>query len=182
MTIQHAIKLTEGVDLLARALIGLMKSKHGACSDTGACEIPPPCWYPVPAGELTSYACPRATTTLRIRVVNDGPVPRVIRPQATDGVTVKPAKLTLPPMERGRLTTSFTMPADADLGDEYERVVWIRGCQSHYARWRIVAAEKDLALAHELEVVDRPDYVHHWYDHFYCSHPCMAHGGGAAKP
>jgi hypothetical protein len=27
----------------------------------------------------------------------------------------------------------------------------------------------------EVEIFDEPDYVHHWYDHFYCEHPCSRH-------
>jgi hypothetical protein len=176
MTSSHATKLTEGANLLARALIGLAKKNHAGAG----CEIPPPCWYPVAAGDLESCVCPRATATLCVRVTNDGPTSRLIRAEVPDGVTVKPAKLTLAPMERGRLTASFKVPADANPGAEYEHVVWIRGCQSYYVRWRIVAAVADIDLDHELDIEDRPDYLHHWYDHFYCSHPCLAHGGGTA--
>ena len=183
MTSSPAIALYDGVELLARALIGLTKKPLAARAGTGAGAIPQPCWYPVAAGELCSFACPRATATLRARVTNHGPVSRVIRSESADGVSVKPAKLTLGPMERGLVTATFKVPADAEPGDEYERLIWIRGCQSHFVRWRIVAATKDVDLHHELHVGDRPDYVHHWYDHFYCSHPCLARtGGGAPRP
>jgi hypothetical protein len=169
-----AIALDEGVELLARALIGLTKKAIAHAPE--AREIPPPCWYPISAGMRSSYGCPEATATLQVRVANCGPTSRLIRAESADGVSVKPAKLTLAPMEHGHLTASFKLPADAELGDEYERLVWIRGCQAHYVRWRIVAAEKDIDLCHELDVDDRRDYLHHWYDHFYCSHPCLAHG------
>jgi hypothetical protein len=178
MTIQ-AIALHEGVELLARALIGLKKKAIAGAS--GPREIPPPCWYPISAGVRHTYACPDVSATVEMRVANCGPTSRVIRAESADGVSLKPAKLTLAPMEHGHVTASFKVPADAELGDEYERLVWIRGCQSHYVRWRIVAASKDVDLCHELEVEDRPDYLHHWYDHFYCSHPCLAHGA-TGKP
>lgn len=172
--ISQAIALHEGVELLARALTGL--TKKAIAHAPAAREIPPPCWYPIAAGARHSYACPDVTATLEMRVANRGPTSRLIRAESADGVSLKPAKLTLAPMEHGYLTASFTVPAGAELGDEYERLVWIRGCQSHYVRWRIVAASKDLDLCHELEIEDRPDYLHHWYDHFYCSHPCLARG------
>lgn len=181
MTSGLAGTLHEGVDLLARALIGLKKKTQPDCAATGACEIPPPCWYPISAGVLRTRACPRATATMRVRVANCGPTSRLIRAESAGGVNLEPATLTLAPMERGLVAASFKVPADADPGDEFERIVWIRGCQSHYVRWRIVAAKSDVDLHHELTVEDRPDYLHHWYDHFYCSHPCMAHGGGTHK-
>jgi hypothetical protein len=181
MTISPAIALYEGAELLTRALIGLTKKPLAHASGVG--EIPPPCWYPIAAGELCSYACPRAVVTLRVRVANCGPTSRLIRSESADGVSMKPPKLTLAPMARGHVTATFKVPADAELGDEYERLVWIRGCQSHFVRWRIVTSVKDVDLHHELKVEDRPDPIHHWYDHFYCSHPCLAQGGGvAAKP
>jgi hypothetical protein len=174
MTITNALALHEGVDLLARAVIGLTKKAIVGAPEPR--EIPPPCWYPISAGVRHSYVCPEGTATLRVCVANWGPTQRLIGAESANGVSVKPAKLTLALMERGHLEASFTVPADAELGDEYERLVWIRGCQSHYVRWAIVAAPKDVDLCHELDVEDRPDYLHHWYDHFYCSHPCLAHG------
>jgi hypothetical protein len=180
MTTSPAIALYDGVELLARALIGLSKKPLPAATRAG--ELPLPCWYPIAAGEPCSYACSSATVTLRLLVANCGPTSRLIRLESADGVSMKPPKLTLAPMEHAHVTAAFKVPADAELGEEYERLVWIRGCQSHFVRWRIVASVKDVDLHHELEVEDRPDPVHHWYDHFYCSHPCLAQSGVAAKP
>jgi hypothetical protein len=64
------------------------------------------------------------------------------------------------------------VPADAATGQEYEVLLWVRGCQNHYLRWTLKVANRGASCCHEVEVEDCPDLIHHWYDHFYCERPC----------
>jgi hypothetical protein len=138
------------------------------------CDIPPPCWYPKAAGEVTSHVCRGGTATLRIRVTNCGPTPRAIQVEGEKDMKVDPAALQLGPMERGVVTVSQTV------ADGQEHLIWVRGCHDHFIRWTIETSKRGSDSCHELEVEDCPDYLHHWYDHFYCAHPC--HGGRRLQP
>jgi hypothetical protein len=141
------------------------------------CDIPPPCWAPQPMGDVDSAVCPGATATVRIHVTNCGATARTINIQAVgSGVTITPASLPLGPMERGRVVVSVTLPADADLGSRREVLVWVRGCHDHYLRWTIHASPQPDCECDDIHVSDCPDYVHHWYDHFYCDRPCVHKG------
>jgi hypothetical protein len=149
------------------------KGKSTSCG----CDIPPPCWAPQPIGDVDSGVCPGATATVRIHVTNCGATTRTMTFQAVGtGVTITPASLPLGPMERGKVVASVTLPADADLGSRREVLVWVRGCHDHYLRWTIYAASRAECGCEEVHVSDCPDYVHHWYDHFYCDHPCLHRG------
>ncbi len=136
------------------------------------CDIPPPCWYPKKAGEVTSHVCPGGTATLRIRVTNCGPTRRTVQVRGEKPIKVAPATLQLDPMESGVATASLTVPTGQSAGIEQEHLVWIHGCHDHFVRWTIGTAKRGADSCHELEVDDCPDYLHHWYDHFYCVHPC----------
>jgi hypothetical protein len=133
------------------------------------CDIPPPCWYPKAAGEVTSFGCPGATAMLRLRIHNCGPVPRRVRLEG-EGAAFDPPELTLGSMERDVAIARVEFPSDVGL--ERELLLWIRGCHTHYVRWTVVATSRGAGCCHELDVEDCPDYLHHWYDHFYCAHPC----------
>jgi hypothetical protein len=50
--------------------------------------------------------------------------------------------------------------------------VWIHGCVEHAVRWTVRVAGRGGDSCNELDIDDCPDYVHHWYDHFYCARPC----------
>lgn len=142
----------------------------------GSCHIPQPCWMPKALGEVVSHVCPGGTATLRIRVTNCSITPRDVRIEVADknwNVNVNPPVLMLDPMERGTSVLSVTMPADAATGVEREFLVWVNGCLNHYLRWTVRAAKRGADCCHEVEVEDCQDYVHHWYDHFYCLRPCQ---------
>ena len=87
-------------------------------------------------------------------------------------LTVDPPTLTLGPMERGTVVVSGQIPANTNNGQEFDSLVWVRGCKEYYLRWLITTATRGADCCHEIEVNDCPDYVHHWYDHFYCHRPC----------
>lgn len=146
------------------------------------CDIPPACWLPRCFGTFDSRACPCGTAMLRVRVNNCQPTSNTIAiaVKNDDDLEVKltPQSVTLGPMERKWFTISVAIPEDACKGQLYELLVWVVGCNKHYARWDVLVADGVSGSCAEVEVEDCPDYVHHWYDHFYCVRPCFA---GARK-
>jgi hypothetical protein len=157
------------VDLLDRGVrlgrgLDLPRLPSASCG----CDIPPPCWYPKAAGEVTSHVCSGGTATLRIRITNCGPVARAIKVEGEKDMKVEPAGLQLGPMERGVVTVSTTAT------DGAEHLIWIHGCHDHFIRWTVETSKRGSDSCHELDVEDCPDYLHHWYDHFYCAHPCRS--------
>jgi hypothetical protein len=146
----------------------------GLPASSCGCDVPPPCWYPKAAGEVTSHVCPGGTATLRIRITNCGPTARAIQVEGGKEMKVEPATLQLGPMERGVVTVS------QEVKDGQEHLIWVHGCHDHFIRWTVETAKRGSDSCHELEVEDCPDYLHHWYDHFYCAHPCP--GGRRLQP
>ncbi len=139
------------------------------------CKIPPPCWMPRSAGCVVSHVCPGSPATLRIRVTNCGPMARTISfdDAGKSQVTFQPGKLTLGPMETGAVTATLAVSSSQDEGGEQSALVWIRGCVEHYIRWTVKTVKRGaVACCHEISVEDCPDFIHHWYDHFYCARPC----------
>jgi hypothetical protein len=130
------------------------------------CEVPPPCWWPRSAGEVTSIVCEGALATLRVRVTNCGPVARDFTIEVPEGVSANPPKLSVGPMDRATVTLQRQGAGEA--------LVWVRGCYDHYLRWTVTTSKLSLSSCHEVEIEDCPDYRHHWYDHFYCDRPCPA--------
>ncbi|MDD1677638.1 MAG: hypothetical protein LUO93_00445, partial [Methanomicrobiales archaeon] len=120
--------------------------------------------------------CPGGTASVRIRVTNCTMTNRVVHLQAAGAhaadVKFNPATLTLGPMERDFAVASFATPPKAGHGEEWEVLLWVRGCRDHYLRWTIKANDRGQDSCHEVEVDDCPDLVHHWYDHFYCDRAC----------
>jgi hypothetical protein len=154
--------------------LGRRVSVGGCC-----CEIPPPCWMPKSLGDVKSYVCAGGTAVLRLRVENCGHTSRSFTIEAAgadkDAVKLSPGSLTLGPMERAVATATVAVGAEARRGQEREALVWVRGCHDHVVRWT-VKVEGGSESCHELDVADCPDYVHHWYDHFYCPRPCPNRG------
>ena len=153
-----------------QAPAGLSKSAGGSCG----CNIPPPCWMPLTLGELTDHACAGATATVRFRVTNCGAETRKI---SLDADSDRPVKITgspavLGPMKRATLSASIEIPPDAEEGTRHEALLWVRGCRDRYLRWTVKVGSRGAECCHELDVEDCPDPIHHWYDHFYCEHPC----------
>lgn len=142
---------------------------------TGSGHIPAPCWMPKSIGEVTCHVCPGGTATVRMNITNGGMTKQDIQVEAvskTPGVTISPPNLTLGSMEHDWVTVSLPISAEASGDQEYEVLVWVRGCHSHYLRWTVKVSSRGTSCCHEVEVEDFPDHVHHWYDHFYCERPC----------
>jgi hypothetical protein len=148
----------------------------GSCS----CQIPPPCWMPREHGPVTTHVCAGGTATLRLRITNCSIEPSKIEIKATGAgaadVKIEPASLSLTPLERGVVGLSLKTDIAEAVGTEHEALVWIQGCVDHAVRWTVKSSRRGGDCCHELEIDDCPDYVHHWYDHFYCARPCR-HGG-----
>ena len=118
---------------------------------------------------------------MRVCVTNCGFTRRVIRIEVPkdSGITVAPAVLALDALERGCVTLSIPVAADAADCSEKEYLVWVRGCKNHYLRWTVRVTSRGGCSCHEIGVDDCPDLVHHWYDHFYCVRGCSAPQIGA---
>lgn len=156
--------LSQGMRRGIQAFDSMRDRRAGCC-----CEIPPPCWYPRPAGKVRSHVCCGGRATLCIRVTNCGVRPATIKLEASGpaGVEIEPATLELGPMERGTATAKLELT-----GREADRLIWVRGCYDHYIRWTLCETKRGGDACHEIEIEDCPEYIHHWYDHFYCERPC----------
>lgn len=146
---------------------------------TCGCEIPPACWQPRCFGVHDSRACRCGTALLRLRVTNcrnaDSEVAVQLAGSEDLEVKITPQKATLGPMERKWFTVAVGIPEDACEGKLYDLVVWVRGCNEHYGRWNVRVADGASGTCRRVDIDDCPDYVHHWYDHFYCVRPCFSH-------
>jgi hypothetical protein len=157
-----------GLELLGTVPVPL--PRRGCSCD---CEIPPPCWMPQPLKPVVSRVCPGGKGVLRLTVTNCDMTPRRIDVSATDAaVTIAPASITLGPMEQGLVVVTLELPATAHTGAREKTIVWIRGCRAHFLRWTVEAAGAVTCCTADVDIEDCPDFVHHWYDHFYCPRPC----------
>jgi hypothetical protein len=114
---------------------------------------------------------------LRIKVCNcqarDSEVAVQVTTDADIAVKVTPARATIAPMDCKRFTVAVSIPEDACKGKDYDFRLRVLGCQDHYARWSVTTGHGASGTCVEARVDDCPDYVHHWYDHFYCYRPCV---------
>lgn len=156
---------------------GAMRLPKGGCG----CEIPEPCWMPLPLGEISCQLAPGDKGTVCLVVTNHDFRPHsyqfVASGKSAASVSFSQAGAVLGPKERIAVTATFTVPRD-NKGNEdcrcidHEALVWVRGCRNHYLRWTIDEVAKSKPCCHEVVVDDKPDYVLHWYDHFYVARPC----------
>jgi hypothetical protein len=150
----------------------MLVPRVGACS----CDIPPPCWMPRELRPVTSYVCPGGRAVLRLRVTNCSIERNRVDVDASGehagAVKVSPSDVSLDPLERRVVTATVDVEAETAAGTEREILLWVRGCVDHVVRWTVKVSRRGGDACHELDVEDCPDYVHHWYDHFYCARPC----------
>jgi hypothetical protein len=142
------------------------------------CTIPPPPWLPYHVADVVSCVCPGGVATLRLDLRNAGFHPHAYDVEVTperekDDAVLDPAHQNLGPLECGKALVRVTVPKDATIGSTIHRVVWVQGCRRHYVDWCIQVGACSTSSCHEVRVDDEQDYVHHWYDHFYCEHPCL---------
>jgi hypothetical protein len=142
-----------------------------------SCEIPPPCWEPQPAGDVTTRVCAGNTAVLRLHITNCGVPSRKVSVDSKDkSVRVAPASVTIDPFEEELVLVTFDVPANASTGTKKKTIVWVHGCHLHYVRWTVEVVGKFASCHSDVDIEDCPDLVHHWYDHFYCDRPCPHHG------
>jgi len=183
---QLTLDLLNGLTNTASASIGrpsgsALTSMLKAPSRHSCCKIPPPCWLPRSAGHVVSHVCAGSSASTWISVTNCGMGKRVITfDDAGKGlVTFSPISLTLGPLESGDVKATFTPPATASDCEDGEQtvIVWVHGCKEHYFRWTLKNVRRGVTCScHEICIEDCPDYLHHWYDHFYCARPCASQG------
>lgn len=152
----------------AKALSGLSSWKLPRMQS--CCDIPEPCWMPLCLGDARCSLAPGGEGVMRLVITNQDYRSRSFLAKAAGAgaafITLSTAQVTLGPKESATITAVFTAPLT--LGVEYEVLLWVRGSRDHYARWKIAVGSRSHGCCYEAEVNDQPDYVVHWYDHFYC--------------
>jgi hypothetical protein len=169
------IRSLTGIDLPNPA--DLMRTSRARLTPT--CRIPPPCWMPQPLGECVSFVGQCRSACIRLVVTNCDRIKRTVtidRSTSQGSITISPSTLALGPMERETVSVCLDVPQDAADGARFENLIWIRGCKTHFVRWTVVVGRTGIDSCHELRVNDCPDYLHHWYDHFYCTRGCPSPG------
>lgn len=154
---------------------------------SSCCDIPEPCWMPLPLGEVSCQLAPGTSGEVCLVVTNGDFRPHVYQfvasGQDAAHVSFSQTSVTLGPKERVAITATFTVPReDKHEPDcrciDHEALIWVRGCRNHYLRWVVNEVQSSKPCCKEVEVQDDPDYVLHWYDHFYITRPCV---GAAAR-
>jgi hypothetical protein len=154
------------------------------------CDIPPPCWMPLSLGEICCQMPAGDTGTVCLVVTNGDFRAHNYEFAATgksaSAVSFSTASVTLGPKERVAVTATFTMPTNKAAQDcrciGNEVLIWVRGCRDHYLRWVVEEAATSSPCCAEVAVNDDPDYVLHWYDHFYTLRPCPGVTAGGTIP
>ncbi len=160
--------------------LGNLTSAGGPLSHCSPCDIPPPCWMPKPLCDVTSVGRPGDTASLGFVITNCTMALRKVTVFTTTknaGLTFSSASLDLAAMERGEIRVSHLIPTTAPVGSKREILMWVLGCKLHFLRWTVVVASIGANTFFEVDVKDCPDYIHHWYDHFYCPRPCLEERG-----
>jgi hypothetical protein len=138
-------------------------------------EIPPPCWMPRPLCDVVSYGKTGNETTITFVITNYSMATRTISILTTTpsaALTFSATELMLGPMARGSLEAKYTFPSGLPASGT-EVLLWIKGCRLHFLRWIIKPGPISADTSYEVSVRDEAEYLHHWYDHFYCPHPCL---------
>jgi hypothetical protein len=181
---KEVLKLLGGAGRAA----GSMASGIGLPKGSSCCDVPEPCWMPLPLGEVKCVLRPGDSGTVCLVVTNGDFRPHTYQFAATGKsaahVGFSTAAVTLGPKERIAVTATFTVPREGKDGEDcrcidHEALIWVRGCRNHYLRWTVDELANSKPCCHEVVVNDDPDYVLHWYDHFYVTRPCF---GAASAP
>jgi len=168
-------------DLSPRVLEGLSNLTAGASPFSSCCEIPSPCWMPKTLCDARSTGRPGDTVSLRFVITNCSMASRVVEVFTSTqdaGLSLTANPLSLGSMQRGASQVSYVIPAGSPAGNKTELLMWVRGCKLHFLRWVVTTAPGCSSNSCEVEVKDCPDFVHHWYDHFYCPRPCLGEKRG----
>lgn len=175
---------------IARDMLGRMGAGRGSLLPASGCAIPEPCWMPRDLGERACRVQAGGEARIEFRITNADFRSRSFAVAATGPdaarVRVEPASLTLGPKERGVVTVHFdTGQAEGEKDcatTSHEALIWVLGCNRHYLRWTIAIGPRGAGCCDRVLVEDQPDYIHHWYDHFYCARPCLGQAGDRDQP
>jgi hypothetical protein len=179
------VSVKAGMDVLQElfagapgALTGMVDwaSSHAGAGGCCSCEIPPPCWMPRPLCEVVSYGKAGNAASITFVITNHSMTTRVISISTTTsltGLAFSAHQLTLGPMQRGSIKVTYTIPPTLASGPGQEILLWIHGCRLHFLRWTVKPGPVSGDTNYEVCVNDGPENLHHWYDHFYCPHPCL---------
>ncbi len=144
----------------------------------GCCTIPEPCWMPRDLGRCVSHVGSCSSACIELDIVNCDREERTVTVEATGGgaqkVTVDPPSVRLGPKEHATVRVCVKT-GESPAAERIESILWVRGCREHYLRWDVRVGSFGLDSCHRIEVDDCPDYLHHWYDHFYCRRGCGSH-------
>ena len=181
---KELLKLAGGATGALGALKGIRMPKMHNC-----CEVPEPCWMPISLGEICCTLRPGDSGTVCLVVTNGDfrshDYQFVATGKSASAVSFSSASATLGPKERIAVTATFTVPKDNRTEDcrciDHEALIWVRGCRNHYLRWTVNEAASAKPCCREVAVNDDPDYVLHWYDHFYMPRPCFGSMGAAGS-
>lgn len=169
--------VSDGVGVVTCGAKALSLPKMPRC-----CDIPEPCWMPESAGEVKCTLAPGDTGEICLVITNEDfqAHPYTVFAAGKDAglVTVTPTTLKLGSKERGCAIVKLTMPKERPQRDDcccedIEVVIWVRGCRNHYLRWIIAWGDCSGRCCETICIDDRPDYVLHWYDHFYVQRQCF---------
>jgi hypothetical protein len=160
----------DGVEAARESVGAFDLPKRKSC-----CAVPEPCWMPVPIGVAACALNPGGSGQIHVTVTNSDYRTRVFAfsTAGTDAAMLQlsSTQATLGPMEQAQFTADVNAPGTAGT---YEALVWVNGCREHYLRVVLKVGTKQKGCCYNVAVNDKPDYVVHWYDHFYCRKPCPA--------
>lgn len=174
---KELVNLAGSASGLLGTLKGIKLPKRHSC-----CEVPAPCWMPLPLGTVDCSLRSGDSGTVCLVVTNGDFRAHNYQFAATGksaaAVSFSAASAMLGPKERIAVTATFTVPKDGATDADcrcidHEVLVWVRGCRNHYLRWTVDEAVCAKPCCREIAVADDPDYVLHWYDHFYMLRPCF---------
>jgi hypothetical protein len=152
---------------------------------SSCCDKPEPCWMPKQAAEICCELAVDDKGEICILVSNDDFRNHTydITAAGEHGglVNLSATHFELGPKERRMVSATFKLPKRDDNPDknsccqlnDYEVVLWVKGCQQHYISWYINAAAKTKDCCHEVCVSDSGYYDLNWYDHFHVLRPCV---------
>ena len=166
-------KATSGMKLGSISLPQMSLPQVSMGKQACGCTIPDACFLPEKLPTVTARGCPGAIMKLRLLVTNEWPASRVVAVRATgagaQAVTIDPVSNSIGPYETVTFTATVHLPDEG--ADTVSTLLWVRGCRDHVVRWEVSSSDGGCACVHEVAVLDKPDTVHHWYDHFY-KEPC----------
>jgi hypothetical protein len=159
-------------------------AENASLGDDCACHIPSPCWMPRQQREVVSYGVVGNEASLTFIITNESLSSRSIEVFTTTplpGLSFTSTNVSLAAMARTEVTLTYTVPTGTTANPGTEILLWIRGCRLHFQRWIVRLGKISANTDQKVWVKDGPENLHHWYDHFYCPHPCLEKRDGSRQ-